>query len=81
MLPSDYIQQDFDSDQGCKYHQWKDDQDVRVMSGGHINIVDYLEMTTELYAVNTHLTAISHKLGSGIAIVGLQKKQVISRNS
>jgi hypothetical protein len=40
-----------------------------------VNIIDYLEMTTELYEVNTHLTAISHKLGSGIAIVALQKKQ------
>lgn len=39
-----------------------------------INIVDYLEMTTELYEVNTHLTAISHKIGSGLAIVALQKK-------
>lgn len=39
-----------------------------------VNVIDYLEMTTELYAVNTHLTAISHKLGSGIAIVALQKK-------
>lgn len=40
-----------------------------------VNLIDYLEMTTELYTVNTHLTAISHKLGSGIAIVALQKKQ------
>jgi hypothetical protein len=40
-----------------------------------VNIVDYLEMTTELYLVNTHLTAISHKLGSGLALVAVQKKQ------
>lgn len=40
-----------------------------------VNVIDYLEMTTELYLINTHLTAISHKLGSGIAIVALQKKQ------
>lgn len=40
-----------------------------------VNVIDYLEMTTELYAVNTHLTAISHKVGSGLAIVALQKKQ------
>jgi len=39
-----------------------------------INIVDYLEMTVDLYAVNTYLTAISHKTGSGLAIVALQKK-------
>jgi len=40
-----------------------------------VNIVDYLEMTTELYLVNAHLTAISHKLGSGFALVAVQKKQ------
>jgi len=39
-----------------------------------INIIDYLEMTSEMWEVNTHLTAISHKLGSGIAVVALQKK-------
>jgi hypothetical protein len=39
-----------------------------------VNIIDYLEMTTDLYMVNTYLTEISHKLGSGIAIVALQKK-------
>jgi hypothetical protein len=40
-----------------------------------INLVDYLEMTDELYRVNSHLTAISHKIGTGLAIVALQKKQ------
>ena len=40
-----------------------------------VNVIDYLEMTTQLYEVNLHLTAIGHKLGSGIAVVGLQKKQ------
>lgn len=39
-----------------------------------VNIIDYLEMTTELYVVNTHLVAIEHKLGSGLGIVALQKK-------
>ncbi|MFC2000024.1 bifunctional DNA primase/polymerase [Chloroflexota bacterium] len=39
-----------------------------------VNVIDYLEMTTELYQVNAHLTAISHKVGSGLAIVALQKK-------
>lgn len=39
-----------------------------------VNIVDYLEMTTELFSVNTHLTAIEHRVGSGLAIVALQKK-------
>lgn len=40
-----------------------------------LNIVDYLELTEDLYAVNTHLTAITHKLGNGLAIVALQKKE------
>jgi len=40
-----------------------------------VNLIDYLEMTTELYMINAHLTAISHKLGSGFAIVAIQKKQ------
>jgi len=39
-----------------------------------VNIIDYLEMTVDLYAINTHLTAISHKIGSGLAVVALQKK-------
>lgn len=39
-----------------------------------INIIDYLEMTDELWEVNKHLTAISHKIGSGLAIVSIQKK-------
>ncbi len=39
-----------------------------------INIVDFLEMTDDLWSVNEHLTAISHKIGSGLAIVALQKK-------
>jgi len=40
-----------------------------------VNVIDFLEMTTELYLVNTYLTAICQKLGSGIAVVALQKKQ------
>ncbi len=39
-----------------------------------INIIDYMEMTTDLYQINTYLTDISHKLQSGIAIVAIQKK-------
>jgi len=39
-----------------------------------VNVIDYLEMTTELFHVNGYLTAISHKVGSGLAIVALQKK-------
>lgn len=40
-----------------------------------INIIDYLEMTDELYLVNRYLTDIGHKIGTGLAIVALQKKQ------
>jgi len=39
-----------------------------------ICVIDYLEMTNELYEVNTHLTAVSRKIGSGLAIVSIQKK-------
>ena len=39
-----------------------------------VNVIDYLEMTTELYQVNEHLTAISHKIGSGLVVLALQKK-------
>lgn len=40
-----------------------------------LNIVDYLELTDELFRVNTHLTAISDRIGQGLAIVAIQKKQ------
>lgn len=40
-----------------------------------VNVIDYMEMTTELYLINTYLTSIAHKLGSGIAVVALQKKE------
>lgn len=39
-----------------------------------ITIIDYLEMTNELFEINTHLTKISHRVGSGLAIVLIQKK-------
>ena len=39
-----------------------------------VNVIDYLEMTDEIYRVNTHLTSMSHKVGTGLAIVALQKK-------
>jgi hypothetical protein len=40
-----------------------------------LNIVDYLELTEDLWAVNTHLTAIARKHGNGLSIVALQKKE------
>ncbi len=39
-----------------------------------INVIDYLEMTEDLWAVNAHLTAINNKLSTGLAIVAIQKK-------
>jgi len=39
-----------------------------------LNIVDYLEITEDLFTINTHLTAIIHKLGNGLAIAAIQKK-------
>jgi len=39
-----------------------------------INIIDFLEITTDLWDVNTKLISISHRLGTGLAIVALQKK-------
>lgn len=40
-----------------------------------INIIDYMELTTDLFLVNDYLVSIQHKLGKGIAIVALQKKE------
>ena len=39
-----------------------------------VNVIDFLEMTEDLWAVNTHLTAIYSKLKTGIAVVAIQKK-------
>jgi len=39
-----------------------------------INIIDFLEMTTDLWVVNDYLTAIQNKLTTGIGIVAIQKK-------
>ena len=39
------------------------------------NLIDFVEMTTDLFQINTILTAISHKIGSGVCLVAIQKKQ------
>ncbi len=39
-----------------------------------INIIDFLEMTTDLWVVNDYLTTIQNKLTTGIGIVAIQKK-------
>lgn len=40
-----------------------------------INIIDYLELTSDVYMVAEHLKSMHDKLGKGIAIVALQKKR------
>lgn len=40
-----------------------------------INVIDYLEMAEDLYMVNSHLTKICERIGSGLAIVSIQKKE------
>jgi hypothetical protein len=39
-----------------------------------VNIIDYLEVSDEFWRVNAQLTAIAEKIGTGLAIVALQKK-------
>lgn len=40
-----------------------------------LNVVDYLEMTGDFWEVNKHLTDICNKIGSGLAVVCIQKKK------
>ena len=40
-----------------------------------INIVDYLEMSTDLWVIADYLTAIQKKLANGLAVVAIQKKR------
>lgn len=40
-----------------------------------INIVDYLELAEDLYLVNSHLTKMVERIGSGLILVSLQKKE------
>jgi GTPase SAR1 family protein len=39
-----------------------------------INIIDFLELTQDIYLVNQYLTAITHAIGKGVAIIAIQKK-------
>jgi len=39
-----------------------------------VNVIDYLEMTEDMYRVNSHLTKYSHKIGSGLVVEAIQKK-------
>jgi hypothetical protein len=40
-----------------------------------VNVIDYMELTTDLYLVAEYLKAIHDKLASGIAVIALQKKR------
>ncbi len=40
-----------------------------------INLIDYLEVTENFYAIGEEITAILNKLKTGIAIIALQKKR------
>ncbi|MBN2099873.1 MAG: bifunctional DNA primase/polymerase [Dehalococcoidia bacterium] len=65
---------------GMSIDDWKfkpferasDFEDVLVPDA--INIIDYLEMTEDVYRVNSYLTKYSHRIGSGLVVVAIQKK-------
>ena len=40
-----------------------------------VNIIDFLEVSEDFWKVNAKLTAITEKVGTGLAIVALQKKE------
>jgi len=46
-----------------------------IISPDDINIIDYMELTSEVYLVAEYLREIHDKLKNGIAIVALQKKR------
>jgi hypothetical protein len=49
-------------------------QDVIRCGSNDLNIIDYLEVTTEFYLIGKYLNDIHRKLGQGIAIVAIQKR-------
>lgn len=66
--------------EGITLNDWKFESDERssnfadVIRPDCINIIDYMEISTDLYLVADYLKAIHEKLGTGIALVALQKK-------
>jgi hypothetical protein len=46
-----------------------------VIKPNKINIIDYLEVTTDFYLVSQEITSIFNKLNKGIALIAVQKKQ------
>jgi hypothetical protein len=41
-----------------------------------LNVIDYLELTDDFYLVNKHLTDICNRIGTGLAVVCIQKKKL-----
>ena len=66
--------------EGITVDEWKFDAFPRsthfadVIKPDCINIIDFLELTQEIYLVNEYLTDITHAIGKGVAIVAVQKK-------
>ena len=67
--------------EGMELADWKFEAEERsgdfadVIRPDCINIVDYMELTTDVYLVAEYLKAIHEKLTTGIAIIALQKKR------
>lgn len=67
--------------EGIKLEEWKFTAEERskdfadVIRPDAINIIDYMELSADFYAVAEYLRQIHDKLGSGICLVALQKKR------
>ena len=70
----------FFEQEGMSMDDWKFDAINRskdfadVIQPDCINIIDFLELTQDIYLVNQYLTSITHAIGKGVAIVAVQKK-------
>ena len=70
----------FFEQEGMSMEDWKFDAINRskdfadVIQPDCINIIDFLELTQDIYLVNQYLTSITHAIGKGVAIVAVQKK-------
>ncbi|MFC1982003.1 bifunctional DNA primase/polymerase [Chloroflexota bacterium] len=67
--------------EGIKLEEWNFTAEERskdfadVIRPDAINIIDYMELSSDFYAVAEYLRQIHDKLGSGICLVALQKKR------
>jgi hypothetical protein len=67
--------------EGIKLDDWSFTPEERshnfadVIRPDAINIIDYMELSSDFYAVAEYLRQIHDKLGSGICLVALQKKR------